>query len=154
MSLKLENATVSNQAEETLSEIYYWLKKMWENKKWKKEDADKLVEIFLLLVVNTQKIDEEKDKYILNLLLPSMVQINEEEIIIFGGFIINKNLYNYDNLCVNIRNGKNIKRGKNDIPGYGVYPPYLVDEDSFFIFFGGGDFPPNFAKICLRIKEI
>ena len=59
MSLKIENAAVSNQAEETLFEIYYWLRKMWENKQWKKKEAEKLVEIFLLLVVNTQKIDED-----------------------------------------------------------------------------------------------
>ena len=32
---------------------------MWENKQWKKKEAEKLVEIFLLLVVNTQKIDED-----------------------------------------------------------------------------------------------
>ena len=85
----------------------------------------------------------------LNLLLPSMVQINEEEIIIIGGFIINNSAYNYDNLCVNIKNGKHMKRGKNDLPGYGVYPPYLADVNSLFVFFGGGEFPPNFAKIFL-----
>lgn len=85
----------------------------------------------------------------LNLLLPSMIQINEEEIIIVGGYAINKSSYNYDILCVNMKNGKNMKRGKNDIPGYGAYPPYLVDGDSFFVFFGGGEFPPNSLKISL-----
>ena len=46
-----------------------------------------------------------------------------------------------------------MKRGKNDLPGYGMYPPYLVDGDSFFLFFGGGEFPPNFAKISLNNWE-
>lgn len=58
MGLRIENAAVSNQAEETLFEIYYWLKKMWEKKQWRKEEGKQLVEIFLLLVVNTKKIDE------------------------------------------------------------------------------------------------
>jgi hypothetical protein len=85
----------------------------------------------------------------LRLLLPSMTQINEEEIIIVGGYAMNKNEYNHDILCINTRNGKNIKRGKIDFPGYGIYPPYLADENSFFIFFGGGEFPPNFTLALL-----
>ena len=59
MSFKIENVAVSNQAEETLFEIYYWLRMMWEKKQWRKEEGKKLVEIFLLLIVNTQKIDED-----------------------------------------------------------------------------------------------
>ena len=59
MSFKIENVAVSNQAEETLFEIYYWLRMMWEKKQWRKKEGEKLVEIFLLLIVNTQKIDED-----------------------------------------------------------------------------------------------
>ena len=59
MNFKIENAAVSNQADETLFEIYYWLRMMWEKKQWRKEEGNKLVEIFLLLLVNTQKIDED-----------------------------------------------------------------------------------------------
>ena len=59
MNFKIENAAVFNQADETLFEIYYWLRMMWEKKQWRKEEGNKLVEIFLLLLVNTQKIDED-----------------------------------------------------------------------------------------------
>eukprot|EP01015_Nassula_variabilis_P022520 TRINITY_DN4149_c0_g1_i11.p2 TRINITY_DN4149_c0_g1~~TRINITY_DN4149_c0_g1_i11.p2 ORF type:complete len:111 (+),score=21.90 TRINITY_DN4149_c0_g1_i11:136-468(+) len=69
---------------------------------------------------------------------PFVVQINAEEIIIFGGW--SDELEDLTLVEVmNMNTGKRVRRPDMNNKGWGIYPPYFVN-DTFYIFMTGEEY--------------
>ena len=83
---------------------------------------------------------------------PFVVQINECEIAIMGGFFYETNRESGDIYVVNVFNGKNDFRGKMQKACWSAYcHPYLVRSNAFLLFHTGGDeFYPGFIEVSIN----